>query len=65
MRREQKFWKSSPSDAASVASKNADRADVGEVWNAALTSSRFSESMPPYIVSSRSPPVKPSTDKTS
>ena len=37
---------------------------LGSVWNAALTRSRSFESMPPYIVSSRSPPVSPSAAST-
>ncbi len=36
----------------------------GSVWNAALTRSRSFESIPPYIVRSRSPPVSPSAAST-
>ena len=48
--REQWFWRSMPSEAASVASRMRTGLCFGSVWNAALIRSRSFESMPPYIV---------------
>ena len=54
-----------PSEAASVASRMRTGALLGSAWKAALIRSRSSRSMPPYIVISRSPPVKPSAASSS
>ena len=62
--REQWFWRSMPSEAASVASRMRTGLFFGSVWKAALIRSRSFESMPPYIVIRRSPPVSPSAART-
>ena len=62
--REQWFWRSMPSEAASVASRMRTGLCFGSVWKAALIRSRSFESIPPYIVMSRSPSVSPSAART-
>ena len=62
--REQWFWRSMPSEAASVASRMRTGLCFGSVWNAALIRSRSFESIPPYMVISRSLPVRPSAART-